>query len=286
MGASLRFIGLAASLGAISLLAAPTAAHATAEATVFGKSGTNDSEFSPGSDFVSAELSGGGFSGAGSFSFVSSAFANPRRGSIGGATTAGNVGATGEPFAIRTFSAFNGSVAFSGTGTVLIRLSVIGSLTGSQPNATGVRAILSTGGGSTNIGDVQCCFFGGGTSMNIREGRIISRDAFNNQFELENVLGVTPGVPVTIGASLSTRAQPALPTGTASVLYGHTAQVQIFMPVGMTFRSLSGDFLSDLIPRPPSAVPEPASWMMMIAGFGLVSGMLRLRRRHQSAVLG
>jgi hypothetical protein len=34
-----------------------------------------------------------------------------------------------------------------------------------------------------------------------------------------------------------------------------------------------------VLPPPPSAVPEPASWALMIAGFGLAGGMMRARRR-------
>lgn len=35
----------------------------------------------------------------------------------------------------------------------------------------------------------------------------------------------------------------------------------------------------------PAAVPEPASWIMMIAGFGAIGGTLRTRRRRTEGVL-
>jgi PEP-CTERM motif len=54
--------------------------------------------------------------------------------------------------------------------------------------------------------------------------------------------------------------------------------------------SASGSFLYDsftvsLVGGPTAAVPEPASWTMMIAGFGLVGGAMR-RRRGQTVKVG
>nr|WP_089220247.1 PEPxxWA-CTERM sorting domain-containing protein [Sphingomonas laterariae] len=45
-----------------------------------------------------------------------------------------------------------------------------------------------------------------------------------------------------------------------------------------TFGSGNGLFVISGFTAPPAAVPEPATWAMMIAGFGLVGGTLR--RRH------
>jgi hypothetical protein len=33
------------------------------------------------------------------------------------------------------------------------------------------------------------------------------------------------------------------------------------------------------------AVPEPASWLMMLLGFGLIGGVMRFRRRESDAVI-
>ena len=37
--------------------------------------------------------------------------------------------------------------------------------------------------------------------------------------------------------------------------------------------------LDDFLFGEPTAVPEPATWAMMILGFGLIGGVLRARRR-------
>lgn len=53
---------------------------------------------------------------------------------------------------------------------------------------------------------------------------------------------------------------------------------------------LTGDFATNLAFVPPvinpsvSAVPEPASWAMMIGGFGLVGGAARRRRAQRTTV--
>lgn len=44
----------------------------------------------------------------------------------------------------------------------------------------------------------------------------------------------------------------------------------------LNFRFASGGFL------PAAAVPEPAAWMLMIGGFGLVGGMLRRRQSREA----
>jgi hypothetical protein len=62
--------------------------------------------------------------------------------------------------------------------------------------------------------------------------------------------------------------------------FGHTAQFSFgALADGLSFTSDSGTFLS----APPGiggAAPEPASWALMIAGFGFAGAMLRRRRRE------
>jgi len=41
-------------------------------------------------------------------------------------------------------------------------------------------------------------------------------------------------------------------------------------------------FNADLVPVPPSGVPEPASWAMMVGGFGLIGAAMRRRRTSVS----
>lgn len=89
------------------------------------------------------------------------------------------------------------------------------------------------------------------------------------------------------GATMSTRI--LVPTGLSSLGlkaslavscrsgdtcdYGNTGLVRFgALPTGLSYTSESGVFLSQV---GASAVPEPAAWAMMIAGFGLVGGALR-----------
>ena len=65
--------------------------------------------------------------------------------------------------------------------------------------------------------------------------------------------------------------------GGASCDFGHTGLFSFSdLPDGLSFGSASGVFLTDA--GSPGAVPEPASWAMMIAGFGLVGAAMRRRR--------
>jgi PEP-CTERM motif len=57
--------------------------------------------------------------------------------------------------------------------------------------------------------------------------------------------------------------------------FSHTGSIALQLPSGVSFTSGSGVFLN---PPTTSAVPEPTSWTMLVAGFGLVGGVAR--RRH------
>lgn len=66
--------------------------------------------------------------------------------------------------------------------------------------------------------------------------------------------------------------------GTGLCDFGNTAALRFgALPDGLSFTSQSGVFLSGLS-GPAPGVPEPASWAMLIAGFGLVGARLRRRR--------
>ncbi|UAK24216.1 PEPxxWA-CTERM sorting domain-containing protein [Sphingomonas nostoxanthinifaciens] len=54
--------------------------------------------------------------------------------------------------------------------------------------------------------------------------------------------------------------------------FGNTAKVGLVLPTGTTYTSDSGVFLSA-----SGAVPETATWALMLCGFGLVGGALRRR---------
>mgnify|MGYP000966313315 CR=1 FL=1 len=61
--------------------------------------------------------------------------------------------------------------------------------------------------------------------------------------------------------------------GSGSATYGSTSHLSFALPTNVTFTSASGTFLS----ATTSAVPEPATWAMMLAGFGLIGASMRRR---------
>jgi len=69
--------------------------------------------------------------------------------------------------------------------------------------------------------------------------------------------------------------------GTSTAALFHTAGIELFLPEGVSFTSASGVFLSQEepfipLPGPIAAVPEPATWAMMLFGFGVIGfGMWR-----------
>jgi PEP-CTERM motif len=71
----------------------------------------------------------------------------------------------------------------------------------------------------------------------------------------------------------------------ASFAYGNTSALSFVLPSNVTFTSASGVFLSALNPV-SNAVPEPATWAMMLLGFGLVGGTMRRRAAAWVSVLG
>ena len=48
----------------------------------------------------------------------------------------------------------------------------------------------------------------------------------------------------------------------------------------------SNEYLAfdNIVYNSAAAVPEPATWLMMILGFGLVGGAMRYRQRHPAKV--
>jgi PEP-CTERM motif len=70
----------------------------------------------------------------------------------------------------------------------------------------------------------------------------------------------------------------------ASFAYGSTSSLSFILPSNVTFTSASGVFLSALPPI-KSAVPEPATWGMMIIGFGLVGSAMRRRQATRVSAL-
>ena len=67
--------------------------------------------------------------------------------------------------------------------------------------------------------------------------------------------------------------------GTGVCGFDNTAALRFaVLPDGLSFSSQSGAFLTGLGGNPAPGIPEPASWAMLIAGFGLVGARIRRRR--------
>ncbi len=62
--------------------------------------------------------------------------------------------------------------------------------------------------------------------------------------------------------------------------YSHTAKFGLVLPAGASFSSDSGVFLTAPV---GGAVPEPASWALLVAGFGVVGAAARRRRTPVAA---
>jgi hypothetical protein len=66
--------------------------------------------------------------------------------------------------------------------------------------------------------------------------------------------------------------------------FSHTAKLGLTLPTGVSFTSDSGTFLTAGAPT-AGAVPEPATWAMMVFGFGLAGGTMRRRNTVRSGAM-
>lgn len=66
--------------------------------------------------------------------------------------------------------------------------------------------------------------------------------------------------------------------------FGNSGKIRFgTAPAGLSWRSESGVFLSALAGPGTPGIPEPATWALLIAGFGLVGGVARRRRAAAGA---
>ena len=99
--------------------------------------------------------------------------------------------------------------------------------------------------------------------------------------DISAILGSTVLGTVTVNNSITrTNAITSLSATNLAVTAGQVLAFRITASAGQTFGSLAGiSETIDFTATPaPGVVPEPTSWAMMIAGFGMVGGTLRRRR--------
>lgn len=101
-------------------------------------------------------------------------------------------------------------------------------------------------------------------------------------------LSTFTGVYALTGMSQVLSISSALSAGAGSGAvsnFSNTSKFRFSLPTDVTFTSASGVFLSALNPV-NNAVPEPATWAMMIFGFGLAGVSLRRRAATRAVSLG
>ncbi len=130
--------------------------------------------------------------------------------------------------------------------------------------------------------------FGGGTSFEdfgnpIDSRRFTTGSAFSAG-HLTGFIATTLFIPTGL-TTLGVGADLNLDCRAGAVCdFGHTGQFSFgALANGLSFTSESGTFLSAAPSVGPPGVPEPASWALMISGFGLVGAAMRRRRTMVAA---
>jgi len=167
---------------------------------------------------------------------------------------------------------FGGSIAVAGSSGA--NYSVVVDVGGAEF----VRSTRILAGTDPTHGDLTLGFSSGGEVDN------------DNSVFVGGVL-TTPMIMAPVGVPISVILQLGAGVfgnpGTANTLFEHSldfaqGQPLFILPDGYTAEDPSA-FVFDNRFTPPGGVPEPASWALMIAGFGLAGATLRLRRKRALA---
>ena len=262
-------------------MAAPSTALAVAQVFVLqsGPAVKVENDFQA-AGRASAELAGGGSVGDGTFAFVGSAYADNRRGALGGAVTTTGSGyeARSDRLGVKAWASIDDRLQFSETGPITFRLAVQGSFDVDPGGQARSFAKLAVVGSQPS----QASAFARGPSSfsvsNVTHATVISPLQSNYIVWLERTFLADAGAEYSIKAELEVYSTPPT-TGSAYALFSHTAQLAIFMPEGVSFTSQSGDFMADV----RSPVPEPATLWLWLLG---VLWLLGIGRRGSGRLLG
>lgn len=186
---------------------------------------------------------------------------------------------------------FNTSNAASASGTAYSYYSNTNTA-GSTYNQQYLRALPATSGGIGAVGnfaalDGDTGF--SGRSLNTTVNGLVTGQSYTLQFDWAagslmsgDIGATTAGAAVVLGSqTLTTVLSPNVPSNgwtrsTTNFIYNGSGNLLSFIASG-TPNGAPPMFLLDNV-SVTSAVPEPASWVMMLVGFGMVGAVARRRR--------
>ena len=178
----------------------------------------------------------------------------------------------GTPYAASASSGFTDSVVFSGGvgQTAWLDWSFDGSLAllpTNLPYATFGQLLVIINGGFANI--MLSAFAG-----NCGGGTIFADCTVGTSVDKQGSIPfVIQAGEMSFGANLQAYAQYG-----NSAAFSNTGRIFIRTPEGVTYSSLSGQFLEQAAPIFTTAVPEPETYALLAAGLAVVGVMSRRRR--------
>jgi hypothetical protein len=201
---------------------------------------------------------------------------------VGAAAALGVAGAVTSAEAVTTFSTATGAIAFLGSPKV-----TIAAPDGMAKFNTTILLIFgatgdlgSTTGPGTAIGTIQWSDTVGVTLPEPITDFISLKDSPTGTFKFDVTSVETTGYSVTpTSTSISLYLLGDTYGGYKNYLPGPTSVTLQINKTGKSAYSAAATLAA-----PPAAAPEPASWAMMLTGFGLSGAVMRRRSRMQVAV--